>query len=1456
MNRMFRNSLMATLGLFGSASTASAVTWFADNVNGNDLYDGKAAVWDGSHGPKATIQRAVDLAAAGDTVVVAPGVYGDDQGVVARDSSHAACRVYIERNITLKSSGGRDVTHIVGKFDYEANVTTGIGPNAVGGVVFAKDAAKNATLKGFTIRDCADSKNINNTDVKGSAVFYAANANSAMSDMPWVADCAISNIYSSCAAVAYVNVARTSFMRCKTVALPYIGESCNYAFCIMAHCPQDTNVHAIRGVNADETKANVIVNCTFSDLDRNMTSTSGPRYFYNNITDNTGLYTVMMDGCVVSRSRLGWVGSTLAIDDSSTNATATSAFSSGDRVIANTAANDWRLPGALGTAFEGSKAIGRGFAKHLERLPEEYRSRDFFGNPVEPTIDGRVHAGAVQTVFTPQAAFKVGNDCAKYAYVNGKRTFSLSNYTVFTETWPAAYDIRMMDKDEIKAAGATTPFFAHYVKGGPEQDRWLFTDSAERTIFVPAKGFFDMVVEPRLATKVIYVDASKEVGATNTGTGTAADPYARLKQAHEAGGNNASNYNLVYVAPGTYGAELTTVDSPSPNARFKITKTSGIWRFIATGGAENTIIPGASDPNAPAGCEGCCSTNAVRCLETGAANVSFQGFTLTGGRTACKGEAMSDGRLIGTGNSYGRGGAIWANNCDRPWLVECIVTNNVAYYGGASMANGHAIRCYFADNRSVNKETLIDTQNTGRLILMGCVADEQEGRQSGGSLLGSYANVVAVNCTFVGNKNLTPFPNQGGNYYNCLFSRWKNQTAESGSKRMKGCLFHDFTLTTTQGNNKPNVNFVTGDPLFADAAAGDFRVRSDSPAVGGGSAWGGLDGSWTESVAYSNFYRNLTADYVGDVPHLVGGLPTIGAYQVPSQARIATSVDHAGGATVTASATVDWGTPCVVTAQDGERQVLGLKVNGEFREGVKSVTLVPQVADAIKTYSVEAVLNADWYVDADGGNDGNTGWTALTAMKTLAGVMAKAASGDTVHALPGVYDEGSSIHAKLIYHFTNEQVSAADIRLPSRVVIPDGVRLVSTEGAEKTVIKGEFAPTGDKRGEGAMRAVLLGKGAYLNGFTVTGGSTLTGSTEYQYEIFDNVAGGGILCADLCNGGTARNPGTVRGLVEDCIVSNNCGCGTSAAQYGSYVHCLFTENHGANYVVREPQWIYGCVFQDNYASNVGVYQPYNADFCTFGDVHYAPGGSAKDPLYSYPGSAVWPVRNCLFTADKGSTVKWAFNCIGTHENFLVAKNELNCWEDCEVDAASVVDGDWRPALDSEATDGAVDPMTSTTNVFRYAIDSKLLRDTDFTGGQRVYNGVQDVGAGEADWRGRFGRDIGRRVAVSSASPTVVENGQLVDVTAGELELVWKNPTDNDLTNAEMTFEVRGDGTLTLTIGDTTETYTKANEKVVRPCVLPARSETSVRFSYEAAEGDVTGAVIGPFKAPTGILLLLR
>jgi len=51
--------------------------YYVDPVAGNDAWDGLAPVWDGTHGPKATVQAAIDVAAdrEGDKIILAPGRY-------------------------------------------------------------------------------------------------------------------------------------------------------------------------------------------------------------------------------------------------------------------------------------------------------------------------------------------------------------------------------------------------------------------------------------------------------------------------------------------------------------------------------------------------------------------------------------------------------------------------------------------------------------------------------------------------------------------------------------------------------------------------------------------------------------------------------------------------------------------------------------------------------------------------------------------------------------------------------------------------------------------------------------------------------------------------------------------------------------------------------------------------------------------------------------------------------------------------------------------------------------------------------------------------------------------------------------------------------------------------------------------------------------------------------------
>ena len=95
---------------------------------------------------------------------------------------------------------------------------------------------------------------------------------------------------------------------------------------------------------------------------------------------------------------------------------------------------------------------------------------------------------------------------------------------------------------------------------------------------------------------------------------------------------------------------------------------------------------------------------------------------------------------------------------------------------------------------------------------------------------------------------------------------------------------------------------------------------------------------------------------------------------------------------------------------------------------------------------------------------------------------------------------------------------------------------------------------------------------------------------------------------------------------------------------------------------------------------------------------------------------------------------------------------------------------------------------------------ILPAFDVQGGQRVYNGRLDIGAVEADWRGRYGRDIGSRMEVLSASPAVFEqtDGTVRVPDGASLGGVLSGRTDK-LYLADLTIRVV-DGTSKLILGE--------------------------------------------------------
>ena len=118
--------------------------WYVSQTGGNDDNDGKTP-----DGAKATIKAATDIAFSGDRILVAPGTYGESEGVQPATGKIGA-RVVVPEDVTIESTGGAENTFIVGAAatgDQIDNEIYGTGTNAVRCVY----AEKGAVVRGFTL---------------------------------------------------------------------------------------------------------------------------------------------------------------------------------------------------------------------------------------------------------------------------------------------------------------------------------------------------------------------------------------------------------------------------------------------------------------------------------------------------------------------------------------------------------------------------------------------------------------------------------------------------------------------------------------------------------------------------------------------------------------------------------------------------------------------------------------------------------------------------------------------------------------------------------------------------------------------------------------------------------------------------------------------------------------------------------------------------------------------------------------------------------------------------------------------------------------------------------------------------------------------------------------------------------------------------------------------------------
>ena len=149
------------------AFSLPATEWFVDRTRPDDSGNGTSVAT-----AKRTIQAAVSAAVAGDVVTVLPGVYDEGGNTFTASSVVSSNRVYILKNLTLRSRDGAAVTHIVGAKD--TNVATnaspwGMGPGAIRCIAVATGVT-NVKIEGFTIRDGATAFGSDSAPVRGAGV--------------------------------------------------------------------------------------------------------------------------------------------------------------------------------------------------------------------------------------------------------------------------------------------------------------------------------------------------------------------------------------------------------------------------------------------------------------------------------------------------------------------------------------------------------------------------------------------------------------------------------------------------------------------------------------------------------------------------------------------------------------------------------------------------------------------------------------------------------------------------------------------------------------------------------------------------------------------------------------------------------------------------------------------------------------------------------------------------------------------------------------------------------------------------------------------------------------------------------------------------------------------------------------------------------------------------------------
>ncbi|MGA2248573.1 MAG: choice-of-anchor Q domain-containing protein [Verrucomicrobiota bacterium] len=439
--------------------------------------------------------------------------------------------------------------------------------------------------------------------------------------------------------------------------------------------------------------------------------------------------------------------------------------------------------------------------------------------------------------------------------------------------------------------------------------------------------------------------------------------------------------------------------------------------------------------------------------------------------------------------SDNRGGGAWAST-----LTGCIIENNIGYAAGGGGVDSCA--------------------------LTSCLVVSNASNGNGGG--GAYCEMT--NCTVVG--NICGFSSPGStsgvmnsSLFNCIVDF--NQTGDYDSSSTLNYCCSELMATNGVGN-------IAINPIFANPAAGDFHLQSNSPCINAG----------------ANAYVAGGVDLDGN-PRIVGGTVDMGAYEFQqpvlplADAILADYTNTVIGLQLNFSGIVTRGAAGATFWDFGDGTIVSnqLTIAHAWTNGGRYLVTFGAVApngsnEAAATISVFISSQTLQFVSLQNPNPVPPYTSWQTAATNIQDAMDAAYPGGTILVSNGLYQIGGRTTTGTT---TN------------RLVAVGRVTVQSMNGPAATVIAGG----------GVFRCAYLQDRAVLSGFTLTNGFSPENGGGVWCPSTNTILTNCILCANSASG---DGGGAFGGTLYDCtLIGNSASANGGGAFASSILQCVVTGN---------------------------------------------------------------------------------------------------------------------------------------------------------------------------------------------------------------------------------------------------------------------------------------------------------